>query len=63
MRKTFSSLLTVAFLVFVTISLGGCGGSSSPVGTNTDGGGGQGLSTELSRMLVSSDIASVMNGN
>ena len=39
MRKTFSSLLTVAFLVFVTISLGGCGGSSSPVGTNTDGGG------------------------
>ena len=40
-QRSFHILLMFAALLFAVVSLGGCGGSNGPVGTNTDPGGGQ----------------------
>ena len=39
-QRSFHALLMIAAMLFAVVSLGGCGGSSDPVGTNTDPGGG-----------------------
>lgn len=59
MRKTIYSFMAVSFLVFVMVSIGGCGGSSSKIQSNVNEQ--SNVSSEAASLLVSSDMVPVMN--